>query len=133
MKRYFRRESVVLLILGIASGLPILLVFGTLSIWLREADVARSTIGFLSWAGLSYGFKFIWAPLLDHLKLPILTDRLGRRRSWMLVAQLLIIVALLIMTRFDPAMGNFALTGLVIGAVLLGFASATQDLSLIHI
>ncbi len=128
MKHYFRRESFILLILGIASGLPLLLVFGTLSVWLREADVSRSTIGFLSWAGLSYGFKFIWAPLLDHLKLPFLTSKLGRRRSWMLISQLVIVTALFTMAQFDPAIGNTALAGLVFGAVLLGFASATQDI-----
>ena len=115
-----------MLILGIASGLPILLVFGTLSVWLREAGIERATISFLSWAGLSYGFKFIWAPLMDNLQVPWLTERLGRRRSWILVSQLVIILALLIMSSVDPT--NSSLTMLALGAVLLAFASATQDI-----
>lgn len=128
LQSYFRKESLTLFVLGIASGLPILLVYGTLSVWLREAGVERSTIGFLSWAGLSYGFKFIWAPLLDQMKLPYLTNKLGRRRSWMLVAQITIAAALILMASFDPSTGHQAIVGLAIGAVLLGFASASQDI-----
>lgn len=122
------RRSLVILWLGIASGLPYLLIFGTLSIWLREAGVERSTIGFLSWAALSYGFKFIWAPLIDSLRLPFLADRLGQRRSWLLVAQSCVILSLVWMSLWDPSSGNLGLVCLAIGAVLLGFSAATQDI-----
>ena len=102
MNNNLRSNTVALFFLGISSGLPILLVFGTLSVWLREAGIERATIGFLSWAGLSYGFKFIWAPIVDSLSIPILTSRFGRRRSWMLVSQATVIAALIWMSLWDP-------------------------------
>ncbi|MGB0695661.1 MAG: AmpG family muropeptide MFS transporter [Rhodospirillaceae bacterium] len=111
--------------LGFSAGLPILLIFSTLSVWLREAGVDRSTVTFLSWAALGYSFKFVWAPLVDRLPVPVLTKRLGRRRGWMLTAQLALIGAMLWTSAFDP------ITGILysaIGAVLIGFASATQDI-----
>lgn len=122
------RRSLVILWLGIASGLPYLLIFGTLSIWLREAGVERSTIGFLSWAALSYGFKFIWAPLVDSLRLPFLAQRLGQRRSWLIVAQCCVILSLVWMSLWDPSSGRLGLVCLAIGAVMLGFSAATQDI-----
>ncbi len=88
----------------------------------------RATIGFLSWAALSYGFKFIWAPLVDSMRLPWLGKRLGQRRSWMLLAQLSVMAALLWMSLWDPAAGRAGLICLGIGAVWLGFSSATQDI-----
>ena len=128
LRSNFSYDVVVLFLLGIASGLPYLLVFGTLSVWLREAGIERDTISFLSWAALSYGFKFIWAPLIDSFPLPLLTQKLGRRRSWMLLAQLIIVCALVTMSCMDPGMGQTQLVLLVLGAVLLAFASATQDI-----
>ena len=122
------RESFIIFWLGLSSGLPILLVFGTLSIWLREAGVERATIGFLSWAALSYGFKFVWAPLVDSLRIPWLGERLGQRRSWMLVAQIMVIGCLVWMASWDPTDGHFELTMLALGAVMLAFWSATQDI-----
>ena len=77
--------------LGFSAGLPLLLVLGTLSFRLREAGIDRSTIGYLSWVGLAYGFKWVWAPLVDRLPLPPLTTVLGRRRGWLLLAQALVI------------------------------------------
>ena len=77
-----------MLVLGFAAGLPLLLVLGTLSFRLREAGVERAMIGFLSWVGLAYAFKWVWAPLVDRLPLPGLTTWLGRRRSWLLLAQI---------------------------------------------
>ena len=127
LAKWCARDVVALFILGISSGLPILLVFGTLSAWLREAGVERATIGFLSWAGLSYGFKFIWAPLVDHLKIPLLFPLLGKRRSWMLLSQLMVIGAIIWMASFDPSTAGGGLMMLAIGAVVLGFSSATQD------
>ena len=127
LRPYLTRDVIVLLFLGMASGLPYLLVFGTLSVWLVEAGIQRATIGFLSWSLLAYGFKFIWAPLIDSLPVPWLTKRLGRRRSWLLVAQLMIIGALMLMASTDPA-DQQQLVILAIGAVCLAFASATQDI-----
>jgi len=128
MHNNIRSNIAALFFLGISSGLPILLVFGTLSVWLREAGIERATIGFLSWAGLSYGFKFIWAPIVDSLNIPILTQRFGRRRSWMLVSQSTVIAALVWMSLWDPQQTHLNFILLACGAVLLGFASATQDI-----
>lgn len=128
MNNNLRSNTVALFFLGISSGLPILLVFGTLSVWLREAGIERATIGFLSWAGLSYGFKFIWAPIVDSLSIPLLTPRFGRRRSWMLVSQATVIAALIWMSLWDPQQTHLNFILLATGAVLLGFASATQDI-----
>jgi PAT family beta-lactamase induction signal transducer AmpG len=114
-----------MLFLGFSAGLPLLLVFGTLSRWLREAGIDRSTIGFLSWVALAYGFKWAWAPLVDRLKLPWLTKKLGRRRAWMLLAQFSIITGLCGLAFSDPKQG---LQGFVLLALLVAFSSATQDI-----
>lgn len=119
------RPVLNILLLGFSAGLPYLLIFSSLSLWLKEAGVERSTIGFLSWAALSYSFKFVWAPLIDKLPLPILSRLMGRRRSWLLCSQLGIIVAILIMAFSEPS-DYLAVT--VTGAILLGFAAATQDI-----
>ena len=79
--------------LGFSAGLPLLLVLGTLSFWLREAGIDRATIGHLSWIGLAYGFKWMWSPLVDRLPLPVLTPLLGRRRAWLLLSQVVIAVS----------------------------------------
>jgi PAT family beta-lactamase induction signal transducer AmpG len=113
--------------LGFSSGLPLLLVFSTLSVWLREAGVDRSTVTMLSWAALAYSVKFVWAPLVDRLRLPVLTPWLGRRRGWMLLAQLALCVGMVWTGSFDPAT---SLTLTAIGAVIIGFSSATQDVVL---
>ena len=88
VKVYLQPASLRMLALGFSAGLPLLLVLGTLSFRLREAGIDRSTIGYLSWVGLAYGFKWAWAPLVDRVPLPGLTRLLGRRRSWLLLAQL---------------------------------------------
>ncbi len=116
-----------MLSLGFAAGLPLLLVLGTLSFWLREAGINRSTIGYLSWVGLAYGFKWCWAPLVDRLPIPLLTRALGRRRSWLLIAQLMIVCGLIGMAFSDP---KIALTPIVWFALLTAFGSATQDIAL---
>ncbi len=122
----FKNPKVIaLLFLGLSAGIPILLIFSTLSVWLREAGVSRATIGFFSWAALGYAFKFIWAPLIDKLPVPILSHLMGRRRAWLLVSQFLIIVSLLLMSVSDP---NQSLTGLATFTVFLGFSAATQDI-----
>ncbi|MDR0479466.1 MAG: MFS transporter [Burkholderiaceae bacterium] len=124
---YLRPESLRMFALGFSSGLPLLLVLGTLSFRLREASIDRSTIGHLSWAGLAYGFKWVWSPLVDRLPLPILTRALGRRRSWLLLAQAAVAAGLLGMAWSDPARNLPALVG---WTLLTAFGSATQDIAL---
>jgi PAT family beta-lactamase induction signal transducer AmpG len=114
-----------MLFLGFSAGVPILLVFSTFSIWLREAGVERATIGFFSWAALAYGFKFLWAPVVDRLPLPLLARAVGQRRSWMLLAQAGIICALVLQANNDPAS---SLTMAAALAVMLAISSATQDI-----
>ncbi|EHN67543.1 AmpG family muropeptide MFS transporter [Comamonas testosteroni] len=126
-KVYAQPTSLRMLALGFSAGLPLLLVLGTLSFWLREADIDRTTIGFLSWVGLAYAFKWVWSPLVDRLPLPGLTRMLGRRRSWLLFSQLLIVAGLLGMSFMDPKQ---SLQPLVWCAVLVAFGSATQDIAL---
>ena len=102
---WWRERSVwTMLFLGFSAGIPILLIFGTLSLWLREAGVSRSTATFFSWAILGYSFKFIWAPLIDCLPIPVLTRLLGRRRSWMLCAQAAVMGSIALMALTDPCL-----------------------------
>ncbi|WP_116473769.1 AmpG family muropeptide MFS transporter [Zobellella maritima] len=122
---YAERRVLILFALGFSSGLPLLLVFGTLSFWLREAGVSRTSIGFFSWVALAYGVKWLWSPLVDRLPLPWLSHRLGRRRSWMLVSQLTIMAALAGMAYSDPGTQIYSL---VLCALAVAFASATQDI-----
>jgi PAT family beta-lactamase induction signal transducer AmpG len=124
---YLSPASLRMLALGFSAGLPLLLVLGTLSFRLREAGIDRATIGFLSWVGLAYGFKWAWAPLVDRLPLPVLTPLLGRRRSWLLLAQLAVATGLLGMAWSNP---QDALTPLVGFALLAALGSATQDIAL---
>ncbi len=126
-KAYLDRRAIIMLLLGFVAGIPILLIFSSLSLWLREAGIDRSVVTMFSWAALGYSFKFIWAPLVDAVPLPILTKLLGRRRSWILVAQLLIILAICLMASVNPIDGS-SLIWMAVGAVLLGFSSATQDI-----
>ena len=116
-----------MLALGFSAGLPLLLVLGTLSFWLREAGINRSTIGYLSWVGLAYAFKWCWAPLVDRLPIPWLTRGLGRRRSWLLLSQLMIVCGLVGMALTDP---KVTLAPIVWFALLTAFGSATQDIAL---
>ena len=116
-----------MLFLGFSAGLPLLLVLGTLSFWLREAGIDRSTIGYLTWVGLIYAFKWVWAPLVDRIQIPFLTQLLGRRRSWLIFAQALIVLGLLGMSNLDP---KTALNSMVWCALLVAFGSATQDIAL---
>jgi PAT family beta-lactamase induction signal transducer AmpG len=112
-----------MLVFGFAAGLPFTLLIGTLNAWLGEAKIDLATIGIISWIGLAYAFKFLWSPLVDRTTLP-LVRRLGRRRSWLVVCQLLLAATFLALSMTDPtlAIGTFALVA-VVGA----FASATQD------
>jgi PAT family beta-lactamase induction signal transducer AmpG len=124
---YLQPASLRMLLLGFAAGLPLLLVLGTLSFRLREAGIDRSTIGYLSWVGLAYGFKWVWAPLVDRLPIPFFTHRLGRRRSWLLLSQSMVMLGLVGMAISDPSQ---TLGPVVWCALLVAFGSATQDIAL---
>ena len=127
LRVYLEPTSLRMLALGFAAGLPLMLVLGTLSFRLREAGIDRSTIGYLSWVGLAYAFKWVWAPLVDRLPIPLLTRALGRRRSWLLLSQLAIVAGLVGMALADP---RLALQPVVACALVVAFASATQDIAL---
>lgn len=115
-----------MLFLGVSAGLPLLLIFSSLSLWLREAGVEKGAVTYFSWAALGYSFKFIWAPLVDKLPLPLLTKLLGRRRAWLFLSQIMVILAISGMAFIDPAQNT--LTIMAWAAVFLGFSSATQDI-----
>ena len=127
LRVYLEPASLRMLTLGFSAGLPLLLVLGTLSFRLREAGIDRSTIGYLSWVGLAYGFKWLWAPLVDRMPLPLLTRWLGRRRSWLLLSQALIVAGLVGMALADP---RLTLGPIVWCALAVAFGSATQDIAL---
>ncbi|WP_119964198.1 AmpG family muropeptide MFS transporter [Simplicispira lacusdiani] len=127
LRVYLEPASLRMLTLGFAAGLPLLLVLGTLSFRLREAGIDRGTIGYLSWVGLAYGFKWAWAPLVDRLPLPLLTRWLGRRRGWLLLSQAAIVAGLVGMALADPRQ---ALGPIVWCALVVAFGSATQDIAL---
>lgn len=114
--------------LGFSAGIPYFLIFASLSLWLQQVGIERAAITLFSWAALGYSFKFLWSPLVDRLPVPFLTDWLGQRRGWLLLAQSLVVTALLIMALTDPAQGEGALTRMAMAAVLLGFSAATQDI-----
>lgn len=124
-KIYLEKRVVILFFLGFSAGLPILLIFSTLSFWLREAGVSRASIGFFSWIALAYAFKWIWSPFVDRLSLPLLTRWLGRRRSWLLFSQIAIVLALVGMASSDPQQN---LTLFAIFALIVAYSSATQDI-----
>lgn len=125
---FLDRRALIMLFLGFSAGIPILLIFSSLSLWLGEAGIDKSAVTFFSWAALGYSFKFVWAPLVDELPVPFLTKKLGRRRAWLLIAQVLIICAISIMAFSNPALGQAYLYQMAVGAVLLGFSAATQDI-----
>ena len=125
---FLDRRALIMLFLGFSAGIPILLIFSSLSLWLGEAGIDKSAVTFFSWAALGYSFKFVWAPLIDELPVPYLTKKLGRRRAWLLIAQCLIVCAIAVMAFSDPALGQSHLYQMAFGAVLLGFSAATQDI-----
>jgi PAT family beta-lactamase induction signal transducer AmpG len=124
---YAHPRVVTFLFLGFSAGLPFLLVFSTLSAWLKRSDVSLAAIGFASWIGITYSVKFVWSPVVDRVPLPLLTRRLGRRRGWLLLAQAGIGLGLLAMSFCDP---RTDLVWLVVFAVMVAFASATQDIAM---
>lgn len=119
-------SSLVILVLGFSAGIPSLLISSTLGIWLLGAGASFETIGYLGWIGLIYAFKWLWAPMLDQWRLPWL-NKLGRRRSWLLLAQLCIFLGLMCVALTDP---QLHLHFFIIFACLVAFFSATQDIAL---
>lgn len=123
---YRQKPVLVITLLGFSAGLPFLLVFSTLTAWLRDVGVERTAIGFFAWVGITYSVKVFWSPVVDRVTLPFLSG-LGRRRSWILLGQLGIIIGLTLMSQADPldSLGSIA-----VAAVLVAFSSSTQDIAL---
>ncbi|MBW3567674.1 MAG: MFS transporter [Proteobacteria bacterium] len=124
---YLHPRVLGMLFLGFSSGLPLQLVFFTFLTWLADAGVSPSNIGFLSGVGLAYAFKFVWAPVVDRLALPVLTRLFGQRRGWMLFAQVMIALGLVLMATSDP---QEQLLQLALAAVMVAFFSTTQDIAI---
>jgi PAT family beta-lactamase induction signal transducer AmpG len=128
LRNFLHPRVITMLFLGFSAGIPLLLIFSSLSLWLGEAGIERKAVTFFSWAALAYSFKFVWAPLIDKLPLPLLTALLGRRRAWLLVAQCFIMLAIVLMGMIDPTTGQESLVQMALAAILLGFSAATQDI-----
>lgn len=124
---YGRAPVITMLFLGFSAGLPFLLVFSTLSAWLRSDGVEVAAIGFFAWIGMLYSIKFFWAPVVDRLALPVITRAFGQRRGWMLLAQATIAVGLVGLASVSPV-GNLGWVALC--ALLVAFGSATQDIAI---
>ena len=121
---FFEKKTLKMLCLGFSSGLPILLVFSTLSVWLVKAGVSRSTVTLFSWAGFAYAFKYLWSPIIDNFKIPFFR-KLGHRRSWLLLSQILIVISLILTSLSNPQNSLFFTATAI---TLLAFSSATQDI-----
>ena len=121
---FLDKKSLKMLFFGFSAGLPILLVFSTLSVWLVKAGVSRSTVTLFSWAGFAYAFKYLWSPLVDNLKLPF-SSKFGHRKSWLLLSQIMIVISLLLTASSDPSQ---TLVFTAIGITFVAFSSATQDI-----
>lgn len=122
---YLKRPVLVIFFLGFSGGLPFPLVYSTLTYWLAEADIVRSTISSFAWLGFAYSLKFLWSPLVDAVRLPLLSRVLGHRRAWLLLSQVALLTGLAAMAGIDPAadMPAFAMV-----AIAVAFSSATQDI-----
>src|SRR5438477_13217681 len=120
---YFRPRTFTMLLLGFASGLPFLLTGNTLGYWLRDEGTSLTAIGFRSWVGIAYSLKPLYAPVMDRTDVPVL-GRLGRRRGWMLLMQLVVCTGLIAMSATGPHGG---LTALGACALIVAFASSGQD------
>ena len=126
IKSYLQPRTATMLVLGSACGLPLLTISNTLSLWLTDAKVSMTDIGLFAYTLLPYSLKFVWAPILDQVRLPVLHDRLGKRRAWMLIAQLGILIAFIGLWVSDP---HTQLVQVAMFALLLGFSGASQDIS----
>ena len=124
---YFDTRIVIIFFLGFSSGLPLALTLGTLAIWLSRSGVDKTTIGLFSAVSLPYVFKFAWAPLVDQIRIPLLTRYLGRRRAWVIFTQIGMILTIALMGGVNPV-ANPGL--LAILALAVAFCSASQDIVL---
>lgn len=122
---YLDRRMLIVLLMGLSSGLPLLLTLSTLSYWLAKVGVDKTTIGLFALVGIPYSFKFLWAPLIDQARIPLLTRLLGRRRSWIIVTQTALVLAILAMGMTDPAVDAWWTAS---AALAVAFFSATQDI-----
>src|SRR5437588_6342684 len=122
---YLQRRVLIVLLLGFSSGLPLALSGSTLLVWMRESGVDLGTIGLVALVGTPYTLKFLWAPLVDALHVPLFTRAFGRRRGWLLFSQLLLIVAILLLALTDPARSPLFVA---LGALLVATMSSTQDI-----
>ncbi|MEO1201337.1 MAG: MFS transporter [Pseudomonadota bacterium] len=124
---YLQQKILVIFFLGFSAGLPFPLVYATLTAWLNDAGLEKSTISTFAWIGFAYAFKVLWSPFVDRLPLPWLSRRFGRRRAWLLASQVLVIASLVMLSTMDPALatGAFALV-----TIAVAVSSATQDLAL---
>ena len=113
---YLQRPVLVIFFLGFSGGLPFPLVYSTLTYWLAEADIVRSTISAFAWLGFAYSFKLMWSPLVDWVNFPILSGVLGRRRSWLLVCQIALLAGLVWLANIDPTreMVTFTLVAVLV-------------------
>ena len=121
---FTKKEVMIMGGLGFSAGLPIMLVFSTLSVWLVKAGVERSTVTLFSWAGFAYSFKFLWSPIVDKFQIPLL-HKIGHRKSWLLITQILIFFSIILTSYSDPQ-NNLKFMAFAI--VLIAFFSATQDI-----
>ncbi|MGA9659894.1 MAG: permease [Asticcacaulis sp.] len=125
IKPFLTRPALVMILLGFSSGLPLSLIFDTLSVWLRDVDLSLTTIGYFSLVTFVYSLKFVWAPVLDRVSLPGLTFMLGHRRGWILSSQLVIMAGLWTISSLDP---HYQLGLMALVAIIIGCAGATQDI-----
>src|SRR5665213_795706 len=121
---YLQPRVLIVLLLGFSSGLPLALSGSTLLVWMRESGVDLRTIGLFALVGTPYTLKFLWAPLVDALHIPFLTNRFGRRRGWLIFSQLLLIASIVVLAFTDPARSPFYVA---LGALFVAATSATQD------
>src|ERR1041384_6951785 len=122
---YLRPRVLIVMFLGLSSGLPLALSGSTLLVWMREAGVDLGTIGLFALVGTPYTIKFLWAPLVDALDVPVLSRLLGRRRGWLVFSQLLLMAATVFLALTDPAKAPWLVA---LGALMVATASATQDI-----
>src|SRR4051812_19741389 len=122
---YLQPRVLIVLFLGFSSGLPLALSGSTLLVWMRESGVDLKTIGLFALVGTPYTLKFLWAPLVDAMHVPLFTRAFGRRRGWLVCSQLLLIVAILLLALTDPARSP---AFVALGALLVATMSSTQDI-----
>ena len=125
IRLYAQPQLLIILLLGMISGLPFLLTLSTLSFWMAESGVSKTTIGLFMLVSLPYSLKFLWAPFVDHFSLPYLTRWFGQRRSWALLSQLGLLISLVSLAHCDPSHA-IALTAL--SSFFVAFFSASQDI-----